>query len=173
MNISNVDLLLDISNNCNKLKCVHLKLANRCNTIYNTLVFAGILSGPLSATITGLSSNSIGSGNNILLYTSIGISILSSIIMSSIKLGKFEELTSSHKLSSNKYSILSNDIQVYQLESSDNVDKLNYIKYIQKTFNKIGLDAPLLSESIIYDKTTEVDVSEDDVFLNYELSRLP
>jgi hypothetical protein len=180
--IDQTEILNRLLIQCQKLKHVHLKKANKYNNIYNILTSCGIIAGPITATITGL-TNYMEEPNTVLSFSSIIISIFSSIIMSSIKIIKFEEIISTHKLASSNYSNLENNIRIHDLENDELTDNISYIKNIQDSFNKIKLEAPLLSDDMYYDEIHEQEEivvinpndnwDEDNKILDYELSRLP
>ena len=128
----------NIGSTCVLYKQKHLETARFCNTMHTLLTYLGIILGPLAGLLSALSIND-----------SISISIISFIsglIVSIIKVGRFEKNALLHNSTSSNYTNLEHNIRrQLSLNRNDRIHPKHYLKWIEIKFEEINCSSPLIS----------------------------
>lgn len=127
----------NIGSTCILYKQKHLQSAKFCNIMHTLLTYLGIILGPLAGLLSALSVNN-----------SVGISIISFIsglIVSIIKVGRFEKNALLHNTSSSKYNNLEHNIRRQLcLYRKDRINPVQYCEWVSKSFDDIYKSSPFI-----------------------------
>lgn len=132
-------------------KIMHIQEAHVISKRYRYLMYAGILLGPLAGLLSGIAAI-IDSSNNSRVELPIAATcagFISGIVVAITKFGKFEEKSSSHKLSASKYTSLESNVKRQLiLSKTDRVEASKYLEWIGNSFDDLFLSSPLLDRKI-------------------------
>jgi len=171
-------VLTQLSAHVNTNKHAHIRLANHYINIYNKLTIVGICLGPISVVMTGLGGTCDTTFTGIT-YSNMILSMVSSIIFSIIKFGKYEETSNLNKIASIDYEILENNIKInINLDIDTRPEPVKYMEWVQHKFDTILKNSPLLPDSLdeesfnVPNMDTIADITTDDKLLEYERMRM-
>ena len=141
----------NIGTMCILYKKKHLESARFCNTMHTILTYLGIILGPLAGLLSALSIND-----------SISISIISFIsglIVSIIKVGRFEKNALLHNSSSSNYTNLEHNIRRQLcLYRKDRINPIQYCEWVSKSFDDIYKSSPVIK---IPDKKLDIQIAQE------------
>jgi len=142
-------VLRDIERTTDKYKTAHLLQASRLRDMYNTLTLIGLFIGPLTGIVAEITKPRCGDqsiGSTIMV---LSLGMLSGIVSSMIKFGKFDEVSAKNKTIAVAYSSIVNNIRIrLSMGDESDEDSMVYIKWIQDKFDQLFEEAPLLPESV-------------------------
>ncbi len=144
----------DIGESSKSYKLMHIEEAQQATTIYNGLMIAGIVTGPLAGIVTSVGTAIAIEGNTMVAcnIVSIILGFISGIIVSVIKFGRYEEMSNANKQAAARYtSIESNVRRQLSLFRTDRVAASPYMEWLEAKYDELFLSAPLLPASA-YDK---------------------
>lgn len=163
-----------------KYKLAHINISNRSNSIYNVLTITGMCIGPILTVLTRLEDNC--NGINMVSISVMALGILSGVIGSVIKFGKYPETVNSHKIAAAGYlSIETNIYTQLNLDESERIPLNEYIKWVHAKFQDLFDSSPLLSNNIYKTISEELEINipkennipkNTDRLIQYELERL-
>ncbi len=144
----------DIGESSKSYKLMHIQEAQQVTTIYNSLMIAGIVTGPLAGIVTSVGTAISIEGNTMVACNIISIILgfISGIIVSVIKFGRYEEMGNANKQAAARYtSIESNVRRQLSLFRADRVAASPYMEWLEAKYDELFMSAPLLPASA-YDK---------------------
>ena len=144
----------DIGESSKSYKLMHIEEAQQATTIYNGLMIAGIVTGPLAGIVTSVGTAIAIEGNTMVAcnIVSIILGFISGIIVSVIKFGRYEEMSNANKQAAARYtSIESNVRRQLSLFRTDRVAASPYMEWLEAKYDELFMSAPLLPTSA-YDK---------------------
>jgi len=125
---------------------MHMYQAQRLNIIYNRLIIAGIVIGPLSGICSTINQVSGIGPSPLLSITEIILGFMSGIIVAIIKFGKYDEASNSNQTTAARYTSLAANVKrQMSLERSDRINALKYLDWLQTKYDEMILSAPILS----------------------------
>lgn len=138
----------NIGTMCILYKKKHLESARFCNTMHTILTYLGIILGPLAGLLSALSIN-----NSISISI---ISFISGLIVSIIKVGRFEKNALLHNSSSSNYTNLEHNIRRQLcLYRKDRINPIQYCEWVSKSFDDIYKSSPVIK---IPDKKLDISI---------------
>jgi hypothetical protein len=127
---------------CEEHKISHILKSGTMSQIYNALTICGIAIGPMISVISG---GSAGEMDKKLTGVIAGLGILSGVVVSVIKFGKFDESAIKHKNAADGYSELEDEIRnQLLLEEKDRLSAKDYMEWSQNKFTALFASSPLL-----------------------------
>lgn len=157
-------------------RALHIDKATEAIYRYNALTVSGMIIGPATGILAG-SKQVVCGDDHITTGIIIGLSVMSSIIISIIKFGNFDETYNLHKQASTEYHNIENDINIQLItEPSNRIPADEYIKWIQTKYQTIFDQSPLIQDDdkIVVNKDVKIDINDikDDNILKYEMERM-
>lgn len=157
-------------------RILHINQATKAIRRYNTLTVAGMIIGPTTGILAG-SKEMICDTDHITTGIIIGLSVMSSVIISIIKFGNFDEMYNLHRQASTEYHNIENNINIQLItEPSNRINAEEYIKWIQLKYQTTFDKSPLIQydEQIISNNDVKIDINniDDDNILKYEMDRM-
>jgi hypothetical protein len=132
------DAIKDRMIRCEEHKISHIIKSERMNSIYNSLTILGIAIGPAISVISGMEGDK-------LTGVIAGLGILSGVVVSVIKFGKFDETAIKHKNAADGYAELEYEIRnQLLLEEKDRLSAKDYMEWSQNKFTSLFASSPLL-----------------------------
>jgi hypothetical protein len=123
-------------------KISHIVISNRMTRIYNGLTMCGISIGPVISIISG---SDVCNANNNLVGIIAGLGLVSGMVVSLIKFGKFDEHAMKHKNAADGYAELEYEIRnQLLLDESDRLSAKTYMEWSQTKFTNLFTASPLL-----------------------------
>lgn len=144
---------------------MHLRSAKRCTMIYDILMYLSIVLGPIAGVLTGITIFEPDSTG--ISVTVAAVSFIYSIMVSIVKFGKFEELSSKHLTTSGKYSALLSDIKKQlSFERDNRENSVSYLNWVTSCYQEIQNSGPLISDKITqeylqFSKENKISVPEE------------
>lgn len=188
---SNIEKIVkQIQSSARQNRLLHIEYANRSRSTYNILTIAGMVIGPTTGMLAGSKEIICDADDRITNGAIIGLSLISSLIVSIIKFGNFDEMHHLHKEAASAYHMIENNTELQLLmEKKDRVKAEEYIKWLQAKYEDIFEKSPLLPSymdtsfkdigfevSVIPEESETVDSSDgikiDTNVFRYELERL-
>lgn len=129
-------------------KILHIRSAKKMECLYNKLIYAAILTGPLAGLCTGLT---LSLGCRYIWFDVAGTitSVLSGILVAISKNGEYEKKIELYRLSASRFSSIEENIrQVLTLERKDRPSALAYFEWINKSFRETFDASPLISGDV-------------------------
>lgn len=149
-------------------KIMHIKTARRLAKKFTTLMYLGIIVGPLSGAISSIGEVMREDPPSMFSVSSIIISFLSGILIASLKFGKFEEQSSAHKLAASRYTSLESNIRrQLLLDRKNRVDASIYMDWVGKSFDELFMASPIITTKIYDDyvsSTDKIDITIPDKY---------
>lgn len=128
---------------------MHMYQAQRSNIIYNRLIVAGIVMGPLGGIFSAINQVSGIGPSPGLSIAEIILGFMSGVIVAIIKFGKYDEASNSNQKTAAMYTSLSaNANRQLSLDRADRIHAIKYLDWLQTKYDEIILSAPLLSPQI-------------------------
>ena len=146
----------EIGESSKSYKLMHIEEAQEATNIYNNLMIAGIVTGPLAGIVTSVGAAANLDGNTVIVcdVVIILLGFLSGIFVSILKFGKYDEMSSANKQAAARYtSIESNVRRQLSLYRQDRVAAAPYMEWLETKYDELFMSAPLLPASA-YDKFT-------------------
>ena len=147
----------DIGESAKAYKIMHIEEAQEATTVYNRLMIAGIVAGPLAAAVTSVSTAASVDENTLITcnVASILLGFISGIVVSIIKFGKYDEVSNANKQAAARYtSIESNVRRQLGLYREDRVSASHYMEWLEAKYDELFMSAPLLP-SVAYDRLND------------------
>jgi hypothetical protein len=140
-------IVKDIGDTCKGYKWMNIFCAKKNMNKYNIMMYLLILLGPISGTISTITTSE---NYNYSLQVLITIfSFTTGILSGIIKYSKFEERAASHKNIAAKFSSLEGNIsRQLTLNKDDRINAGEYMNWVSQSFDELFNSMPLLSESI-------------------------
>jgi hypothetical protein len=124
-------------------KLSHIGICNSMTKRYKVLTVSGIVIGPLISIISGADGSAT---NPALLGVITGLGVLSGLVVSLIKFGKYDERATNHKIAADGYGFLESEIRNQLLLSeNDRLKAKTYMEWSQIKFNELFTSSPLLN----------------------------
>lgn len=156
------DIVITLADTCKIRRIHHLKQADRSRICHAVLSTAAMIIGPTAAVIAGQNVGICERYDTAV----VTLSVLSGIVASVIKFGKFNEMHHLHKQASSSYHILETNAQLQiAREPSTRDDADVYIKWLQSKYEEVFTTSPLI---VVHDvgkiAATDTEDSIDDSF---------
>jgi len=175
-------LLNNLALECNKYKKLHSKSARGASIKHGRAMYLAIALGPITGFVAAIGAVMNPEDNKLFPVLEVCLGFLSGIILGSIKVAKFDEKSTTHKIACAKYTSMISNIK-FQLalptESRDN--PFEFMKWVENKYDELLLQSPLIDDklSITHDdsfhdvkRSTCLKDVPTDKSLQYELSRL-
>jgi len=175
-------LLNNLALECNKYKKLHSNSARNASIKHGRAMYVAIALGPIAGVVASIGAVMHPEENKLFPVLEICLGFLSGIILGSIKVAKFDEKSTTHKIACAKYTSMISNIK-FQLalpvESRDN--PFEFMKWVENKYDELLLQSPLIDDKL---KITHDDSFHDverstclkdvptDKSLQYELRRL-
>lgn len=141
-----------IGETCKSYKWMNIFAAKNTSLKHNVLMYTIMVVGPLAALFETIDSINEARGLSTLQTLAIILSMLSGILSSIVKFGKFEEKTIVHKNIAAKYASLEGNIRrQLSLVQNDRVNAGKYLEWVSTSYDDLFASTPLMSDRI-YDK---------------------
>jgi hypothetical protein len=138
------DIVRTIHASCERNRMRHLKEANASKYYHNVLTITGMTLGPMAGMLAGNTQISCGD-NYVAKTTVVTLSVLSGIVVSIIKFGKFDEMHHLNKQASSSYHVLANNAQLeLTKDRSTREPASEYISWLQLKYEEIFNQSPLI-----------------------------
>jgi len=118
-------------------------------------MYLGMFCGPIAGVLSGISSILDPPKEPLLPIITIGMSFISGVIVTIIKLNKFDNSSLTNKLASARYSSLENNVRrQLSLYTQDRISPLEYLEWLSESYNELLTTSPLLptKQEIFTDK---------------------
>lgn len=128
-------------------RTMHIKVAQKATRLFNSLMIAGIVLGPISGVLSGIAIT-VEDVDFLPIISSI-FGFASGIIITIIKFGKYDEVSSAHKIAAAKYSSLESNVRrqlVMQRECRPSAKQ--YLEWLNDSFDQLFSSAPLIPDKI-------------------------
>ena len=157
-------------------RSVHTHLAKKALFRYNALTVTGMIVGPVTGILAG-SKEVICDTDHITTGIIIGLSLISSIVISAVKLGNLEETCHLHRQAVSNYLVIENNINLQlATEKSNRIQADEYIKWLQLKYEDVFDKSPLINFNTRYEIKPKSDIEngniDDDNILKYEMNRM-
>lgn len=140
---------------CKLRRKLHLQNSDDSRKMHTILSTASMIVGPIAAVISG---QNIGECNNNTVVVSL--SVVSGILASVIKFGKFDEMHHLHKQASSSYHMIETNINLQLAREPEDRERPDiYINWLQSKYEEIFTAAPHIS---IYEVGKSVIPSDKD-----------
>jgi hypothetical protein len=140
-------IVKDIGDTCKGYKWMNIFCAKKNMNKYNIMMYLLIVLGPISGTISTMTTSENYNYNLQVLITIF--SFTSGILSASIKYSKFEERSAAHKNIAAKFSSLEGNIsRQLSLNRNDRINAGEYMNWVSQSFDELFNSMPLLPESI-------------------------
>lgn len=133
-----------IHSSCERNRLKHLKQANISKNYHSALTVTGMILGPVAGMLA--SNTQISCGEDYTAKTAVvTLSVLSGIVVSIIKFGKFDEMHHLNKQASSSYHVLANNAELeLTKDKSTREPATNYISWLQAKYEEVFNKSPLL-----------------------------
>jgi hypothetical protein len=159
----NIESVIEVmEKQCRLYKKMHMEISISKLNKYSALSMTAMILSPLPAffSILGLTlQQEMIHVDTIFDSISLGISLITTILVGVTKFGKYDEISYSHKTASSQYTSLEQNIKrQLMLERSERIAPKIYLTWIMKKFDILYESSPLLSCSTSkkYEKTIEL-----------------
>lgn len=126
-------------------KIMHTEEAQKANKYYNRLMMLGIILGPASGIISGISAALNPEMNPTFPIIELSLGFLSGIIVASIKLGRYDEVSNANKTAAARYTSLESNVRrQLGLNREDRMSPTTYMEWLETKYEELLLSAPLL-----------------------------
>lgn len=126
-------------------KIMHIAEAQKASKDYNRLMMFGIILGPASGIISGISAALNPEMNPTFPIIELILGFLSGIVVASIKFGRYDEVSNANKTAAARYtSIESNVRRQLGLNREDRMSPTSYMEWLETKYEELLLSAPLL-----------------------------
>jgi hypothetical protein len=156
------DLVIKLASDSEVYKRLHEKDARDANINHNRAMYVALALGPISGVIASIGAVMNPEENKLFPIAEIILGFLSGIVIGSIKVAKFDEKSTTHKIASAKYtSMISNINFQLALPPQHRDDPMEFMKWVERKYDELLIQSPLISTK--YAKTCE----------NMEAGKLP
>tara|TARA_B100001996_G_C18553267_1_gene551748 strand:+ start:77 stop:703 length:627 start_codon:yes stop_codon:yes gene_type:complete len=173
-------LLSNMAIDCKKYKKLHSNSAHSASKKHGTAMYLAIALGPISGVVASIGAVMHPEENKLFPILEICLGFLSGIILGSIKVAKFDEKSTTHKIACAKYTSMISNINfqlALPIESRDN--PIEFMKWVENKYDELLLQSPLIDDKINISedihqlqKSTCLRDVPTDTSLQYELKRL-
>jgi hypothetical protein len=130
-------------------KLMHINTAQRADYNYNKYMYLSLTLGPATGMLSGCSLFTEEDIKQIFLIIVTFLSFFAGIISAIIKFSKFDEETTSNKLAAARYTSLESNVRrQLTLYRKDRVPAVEYIEWLNKSFEELFMASPLVPEDI-------------------------
>ena len=140
-------LIKDMAKTASTYKTLHEVESRKSNKNNNKAMYLAIVMGPLSSVIASVGAVLHPDEDKLFPVMEIGLGFLTGVIVASIKVAKFQEKSTNHKVAAVKYTSLLSSIN-FQLalpvNSRDN--PIEFMKWVENKYDDLLINSPLLSE---------------------------
>lgn len=175
-------LLNNLAQECNKYKKLHSTSARSASKKHGNAMYLAIALGPIAGVVASIGAVMNPEEDKLFPILEICLGFLSGIILGSIKVAKFDEKSTTHKIACAKYTSMISNIK-FQLalpkESRD--DPFEFMRWVENKYDELLLQSPLIDDKFtmkaddsdnFIQKSTCFKDNPTDKSLQYELSRL-
>lgn len=125
-------------------RSLHIEEATKANKIFNILTITGMITGPIAGVLAS-TKEIVCNTNHVTNTLVITLSLVSGIIMSIVKYGRYDEMHNKNKEASISYHIIQNNANLQLLlKQEERIDAHKYIEWLQTKYDDIFEKAPLL-----------------------------
>lgn len=133
---------------CKSYKALHIQESQNSMRIYNVMTITGIILGPLSGLVSGIGALINPETDPLLPIISAVCGFISGVVVTFIKVGKYDEVSNANKQASARYSNIENNVRrQLLLYRKDRVEPLKYMEWVENKYEEIFMSAPLISSS--------------------------
>ena len=126
-------------------KLMHITEAQKSNKDYTRLMFLGIVLGPASGIISGISAALNPEMDPTFPIIEIMLGFLSGIVVASIKFGRYDEVSNANKTAAARYSSIESNVRrQLSLNREDRQPSTTYMEWLETKYEELLLSAPLL-----------------------------
>ena len=137
--------VIHICEKSKRYKELHIKASQKLSMVYNGLMVAGVVLGPLGGLLSGIDAVIQPPENITLAVMSCLVGFLSGTVVAISKFGKFGERSDKHKAAAAEYTRLENTIRRRLVTSPPKKSKgREYLNEVGKTFDQLFADSPLV-----------------------------
>jgi hypothetical protein len=131
-------------------KMMHIKVAQKASRTHTVVMFIGIFIGPIAGILSGIGAALDDSPTPPLLpIMSAIMSFLSGIIVTVIKFGKYDEVSTANKTAAARYTSLEGNVRrQLALYRGDRPPARKYLEWLNNSFDELFLAAPLVPSSV-------------------------
>lgn len=159
-----VEQIRDISR---RNKDLHIREANKSRNVYNILTIAGMIVGPATGILAGSKEVICETTDSATNGAIVGLSIVSSLIMSVIKFGNFDEMHHLHKQAASDYHMIENNASLQLLlDKHKRLKPEEYVKWLHAKYEDVFEKSPLLPYTKTYTEKVGVEDNIDLVVLS-------
>ena len=140
-------------------KHMHINQANDASEMYMYLMGLGIIVGPLASVLQSIGLALSMETEPIISVFVIVLGFLSGIIVTTVKVGKYEEVINANKSAAARYtSIEANVRRQLGLYRGDRMPAIAYMDWLETKYKELWMSAPLLSDDTVtkYSKEAKV-----------------
>jgi anthranilate/para-aminobenzoate synthase component II len=150
-------LISNLAQEAVKYKTLHEKDAHNANINHNRAMYVALALGPISGVVASIGAVMHPEENKLFPILEICLGFLSGIVIGSIKVAKFQEKSTTHKIASAKYtSMISNIKFQLALPAEFRDDPVEFMKWVENKYDELLLQSPLISE-----KTNKISCNND------------
>jgi len=134
----------DMATTCSKYRILHNDITIKSSNHHNRLTMCGIVISPLAGLLSMITTSEY---SDIFHNMSISLSMITGILMSIIRFGKYEDVIATNKQLAVSYASIELDIkQQFSLDRSERVPGKLYIEIITDKLHELFVRSPLIPD---------------------------
>jgi hypothetical protein len=140
----------DIGEIAGGYKMMHIAAAQKASRAYMIVMFLGIIIGPITGVLSGVGQALDQNPSPSLIPILVTVmSFLSGVIVSVIKFGKYDEVSTSNKVAAARYTSLEGNVRrQLALYREDRPPARKYLEWLNNSYDELFLSAPLVPRKV-------------------------
>jgi hypothetical protein len=145
-----------IGENAQGYKFMHIDAARNEVNMYDKVMYLSLIVGPLEIAVNALGMLLNPDGPILVPTIAIVLGFLTTVFISIVKFGEFNESAVSHKRAASEYTSLESNVRRQMALPRDvRIDAVAYVNWLGLSYDRVFTGAPLISQKIV-DRYTKV-----------------